>query len=971
MERACGPASFFASGGTPRVALEGAFRYTVEMFFRFLGFLVFAAVSLGAREPWTGSRIQGSPEPAKPFVAEEIWKQHSFTEGLEIVGLAGRVLVVENAGKVWSISRDYDSMEERQLVVDLKVKHAKLDHVFGLALHPKWRETKEVFLTYTLGARIEDGTKLARFKLSSIDPMVIDPASEEPLLSWLSGGHNGAHLQFGPDGMLYVTTGDAEVPAPPDPRNTGQDNSDLLSNVLRIDVDRRDAGSNYAVPADNPFVGKQGVRPEIWAFGLRNPWKISFDSKGRLWCGDVGWELWEMIHLIGRGTNHGWSAMEATQTVKPELLNPVAAITPPVVSHPHTEAASITGGYVYHGKALPELDGAYVYGDYETGKIWALWHDGTKITRHEEIADTPHKIVTFGRLDDGEIVYAHWGKPSTFHRLVRNPAAGKLVRFPLKLSETGLFADVKQHVLSAGVHEFTVTEPMWQDGLVGRRFVALPDETKIEASLNKKPDGSVKDSKVVWPKDSVLAKTLSTPEVSSRRVETQVLHFDGETWNGYSYRWNDDQSDADLVGVNGEEGEVRWKIEERVGEGNEGIESRDLAKTSSVIQHRLHARAECVRCHTPWTGFALGFQPQQLAQIGGRPARESALDLGLVNEVFFETSASRTVSSEDPEGNLEARARSWLHANCAHCHRQNGGGSVAIKVNIELPLKNTALVGEKPLRGDMGLEEARLIEPGAPWRSALLARVARSGAGRMPIIGSHEVDKRGYQLLWQWIAGLEKGTIVTGETVQVPEGAVDSVSEALCLLAKPDAKLIERALTSTDPQIAPLFERFQPLEKRRKVIGMTPDVPQLLSLKGDAKRGLEMLAPTGSLATCLACHFVNGTGRDFGPDLSKVGSRATKEQLLESLLHPSRQVAQGYAAYAAELKDGTLQVGFAVKQGEDETVLKLATGQSVTLRRDEVKSLKPLPSSLMPEGLLQSLTALEVSDLLAALESLR
>ena len=298
---------------------------------------------------------------------------------------------------------------------------------------------------------------------------------------------------------------------------------------------------------------------------------------------------------------------------------------------------------------------------------------------------------------------------------------------------------------------------------------------------------------------------------------------------------------------------------------------------------------------------------------------------------------------------------------------------MAIKVNLELPLEETELVGEKPLRGDMGLADARLIDPGAPWRSAVLARVARTGAGRMPIIGSHEVDERGYQLLWQWISEMGKRTSATGETMRVeaPEGAVDSVSEALQILAKPEAKLIDRALASTDPNIAPLFERFLPPEKRRKVVGLTPDVPQLLSLTGDAKRGLAMLAPTGSLATCLACHFVNGTGRDFGPDLSKVGSRATKARLLESLLHPSRQIAHGYAAYAAELKDGSLQVGFAVKQGEDETVLKLATGQSVTLRRAEVKELKLLPNSLMPEGLMQSLTAMEIADLLAALESLR
>jgi putative heme-binding domain-containing protein len=132
-----------------------------------------------------------------------------------------------------------------------------------------------------------------------------------------------------------------------------------------------------------------------------------------------------------------------------------------------------------------------------------------------------------------------------------------------------------------------------------------------------------------------------------------------------------------------------------------------------------------------------------------------------------------------------------------------------------------------------------------------------------------------------------------------------------------------------------------------------------------------MLSPTGSLAACLACHFVNGTGRDFGPDLSKVGARLTKEQLLESLLHPSKHISEGYAAYTAELSDGTVQMGFAVKQTKEETVLKLATGQSITLRAADLKSLKPLPASLMPEGLLQSLTAAEVADLLAFLRSLQ
>jgi putative heme-binding domain-containing protein len=941
-------------------------------------FCLLLATSVQGRVPWTSSRLQGSPEPAKPYVSEQIWAGHEIHDALEIAGLPGQVLVVENGGRIWSLPLNGKGAE-KTLVIDLKLRHEKLDHAYGLALHPKWRENREVYLTYTLGAGVEDGTKLARFKLSSLEPLVIDPGSEEVLLTWLSGGHNGAHLQFGPDGMLYVSTGDAEVPAPPDPRNTGQDNSDLLSSILRLDVDAREAGKAYAIPQGNPFLGKEGVRPEIWAFGFRNPWKISFDDKGRLWCGDVGWELWEMIHLVGRGTNHGWSAMESTQPVKPERLSPLAPITPPVVAHSHTEAASITGGYVYQGMAHPELKGAYIYGDYETGKIWALWHDGTKVTRHEEIADTPHKIVSFGLLDDGEIIYVHWARDSTFHRLVRNPAAGRATSFPRRLSETGLFADVSKQAPAAGVYEYEIMEPMWQDGLKGRRFIALPGEGGIEAIINRRKDGSVANTQVKWPADAVLVKTLTVAfKGVDSKVETQVLHYDGEAWNGYSYAWNEAGTDAELVGLNG---------------GVKTMQGREI---------RLHSRAECSRCHTPWAGFALGFQPQQLSRIDGRQAQQAGLELGLVNPAFFETSRARLVSSHDDGAGAEARARSWLHANCAHCHRQHGGGSVALKVNIELSSEEMELIGAKPLRGDMGIPDARLVAPGKPWQSAVLARMARTGAGRMPALGSHEVDQHGFEVLWNWMASLKpesdgkalEEAARMDRQIEEFQNRNDPWSDPEALRSLVGARVpmalrvlhwahqrpaelldaeeaVQGVVDRSTPDIAALYERFLPPEKRRKVIGLTPDEAHLLSLSGDVKRGQALLSPTGALATCLACHFVNGTGRDFGPDLSKIGARMTRVQILESLLHPSRQIAPGYASQVLEMKDGTVQVGFLVEQTREGVLLKLATGQSMRVRKSGVKALKPQAQSLMPEGLLQSLTAVEVADLLAFLESLK
>ena len=151
---------------------------------------------------------------------------------------------------------------------------------------------------------------------------------------------------------------------------TGQDVSDLLASVLRIDVS---AGKSYAVPKDNPFVGHMDARPEVWAYGFRNPWRMSFDRKtGALWLGDVGWQLWEMVYRVQRGGNYGWSIKEGPQSVRPELAIGPTEILSPVIAHPRSEAASVTGGYVYRGKRHKELAGSYVYGDYVTGKIWSL-----------------------------------------------------------------------------------------------------------------------------------------------------------------------------------------------------------------------------------------------------------------------------------------------------------------------------------------------------------------------------------------------------------------------------------------------------------------------------------------------------------------------------------------------------------------------------------------------------------------------
>ncbi|MCF7786657.1 MAG: PQQ-dependent sugar dehydrogenase [Prosthecobacter sp.] len=899
-------------------------------------FLLFLAFTTAIHAQWSTSRIHGSPEAPKPCIAEQTFASIQLQDALEMIAVPGahRFVAVEKGGKIWSF-KDAPDADQKDLLIDLKPDHPLLQFAYGIAFHPRWKENGYVFLCYAYGDKVPDGTKLSRFKLTQQDPPALDPKSETVLLTWRSGGHNGASLQFGPDGKLYISTGDAEVPSPPDPLNTGQDISDFLSSILRIDVDHAENGKAYAIPQDNPFLKTPQAMPEIWAFGFRNPWKISFDAKGRLWCGDVGWELWEMIHLVQRGGNHGWSAYEARQPIKPETQRP-EPIIPPVAAHPHTEAASITGGYVYHGSRFPELRDAYIYGDYETGKIWALWHDGKQVTRREEIADTPHKIVTFGQSEDGEVYWMNWEKDTRIYRLAPNPAVGQPSQFPRKLSDTGLFNDTATQTPAVGVLPFEIAEPMWQDGATATRFIALPEGKSIKTTSSGNP--AKPNYKVEWPSESVLARTITWP-ATKQRIETQILHFDGETWNGYSYRWNDKGTDAELVAADGAEFTVQKQ------------------------PWRIHGRAECARCHNNWSSFTLGFQPDQLVSIGGKKTADAS---GLFDGPFLDRLPKQLVSSHDAMADLETRARSWLHANCAHCHRRHGGGSVPLMVNFDLPTAETLMLNEKPTRGDFALTDARVITAGKPAQSVLLARIARSGSGHMPMIGAHEVDPHGFQILWDWIG--------QGEKTPRPNSPPQTPSEALItanLIARNETKFDPSLVRTSDPAIACYFERFLPPDQRVKTLGMNIDAKKLLTIQGDAKRGGELLSMTGKMAACLACHIVNGMGRDFGPDLSKAGARLTREQILESLHQPSKAIAKGYETWIITMKDGSLQSGFLIQSSDAAITLKLPSGQPQTIARDQIQSQQPQPVSLMPEGLLQAMTEQDAADVIAYLAVLK
>ncbi len=276
--------------------------------------------------------------------------------------------------------------------------------MLGVAFHPQFKQNGQFFLYYTT-RKAPHTSVVSRFRTLAGDPTKADPQSEEELLRipqpyW---NHNGGGLAFGPDGHLYIALGDGGFKD--DPHGNGQNLETLLGSILRIDVNRKDPGRNYAIPPDNPFVGRPKAQPEIFAYGFRNVWGMSFDpATGVLWAADVGQDLWEEIDLVVKGGNYGWKLREGFHKFK-DGADPRPDLIEPIWEYHHDIGKSITGGVVYRGKKWPELVGCYLYADYVTNKVWALRYDPQqrKVVANYSLQDAKMPIISFGVDGEGEV----------------------------------------------------------------------------------------------------------------------------------------------------------------------------------------------------------------------------------------------------------------------------------------------------------------------------------------------------------------------------------------------------------------------------------------------------------------------------------------------------------------------------------------------------------------------------------------
>ena len=317
---------------------------------------------------------------------------------------SGRLFVVEQPGTVRVYDPERGLLPEPFLDVRAEVLFGGERGLLGLALHPQFAHNGRLFVNYT--RRPDGATVVAEYRVSPNDPDRADPQSGRTILivEQPFPNHNGGQLRFGPDGLLYVGLGDGGAAG--DPLGHGQNPSTLLGALLRIDID---SASPYAIPADNPFVGRADARPEIWAYGLRNPWRFSFDRcDGRLFLADVGQDRWEEVNLVRRGGNYGWNVMEGAHCFRPPVGCRTEGLELPIAEYPTALGCAIVGGFVYRGTRLPQLIGRYVFGDFCSGRIWALTPLGPDAQRAEdwrmdELLDTTLNISAFGEDADGEL----------------------------------------------------------------------------------------------------------------------------------------------------------------------------------------------------------------------------------------------------------------------------------------------------------------------------------------------------------------------------------------------------------------------------------------------------------------------------------------------------------------------------------------------------------------------------------------
>ena len=639
---------------------------------------------------------------------------------------ASRWYLVERGGLISSFpAQDNVQASDRKTLIDLtaQVNTAGEGGTLGLALHPQFASNGKFYVSYTSTG--PDNAHPLTSHLSqfvAVDDMAQGGETALLTLDQPYTNHKGGDIHFGRDGDLYLGFGDGGDGN--DPGQRAQNPNLWFGKMLRLNVDTPANGNNYSIPADNPYAVSGAGLKEIYALGLRNPWRWSFDREtGQMWVGDVGQDHYEEIDLLTRGNNYGWRIREGfhCNTAVVEDCN-TTGLTDPIFEYPHTDGQCIVGGYVYRGAAIQSLYGAYIYGDCVAGHVWSLTRDpNSGAYTSALLTEVGDQINSFAEGEDGEIYVLTASRVQRIAPATQaNPNS-----FPQRLSAVGCFDPNQPTQPGTALIPYTVNAALWADGASKQRWVMFPSG----ASAHVEDDGHI-----TLPVGAMLFKEFS---VDGKRVETRMLvHHSADTWGTYTYAWDDGETDATLQGASS---------------------TRALDANKSWT---YPSRGQCSQCHTRVAQESLGMQTAQLNGAvdypsTGRRANQIATwqHLGLF-DTPQDPNTLQTLPAPQGTDPVEARARAYLHANCAFCHQPNGTGQGPADFRFSTPLAAMGVCNAAPQEGTLGVAGALLLKPGAPSQSLISLRMHATTDDRMPPLASQVVDPDGTAVVDAWIASL-------------------------------------------------------------------------------------------------------------------------------------------------------------------------------------------------------------------------
>ena len=704
------------------------------------------------------------------------------------------LFVIEQAGKIWSFPNT-SSVVTKTLVLDISATTQSKEDcgLLGLAFHPDFglpgsTNRNYFYISYSYspsptqnpGPTTRAYNRLARFAIAD-GASTANPASQQVLINQYDEDwwHNGGGIFFGPDGFLYLSCGD-EGAAGDSYNNSQKINSGFFSGVLRIDVNmdptkshpiRRQpqnggtlpAGwtnsfsTNYFIPDDNPWLDAGGtVLEEYYCIGLRSPHRMSYDApSGKIWLGDVGQNEREEVNIIEKGGNYQWAYAEGTiagPKAKPNANQLIGVEKPPFYDYPHTDGNNcVIGGFVYRGSRFAaQLYGKYIFGDNGTSRVWAM-DTNTSPPTISLLGIAPKGALysyshlgSFGVDHDNEIYILVVGQSRKIYKL--SLGGVDVPPPPALLSQSGAFSNLATLTPSSSLIPYTVNSPLWSDGADKQRWMAIPNNGAPYTSAET--IGFATNGTWSFPTGTVLVKHFDLPTNETnpavrKRLETRFLvRGTNGNWYGLTYKWRADNSDADLLPGS--------------------LQETNLITTATGTRTQVWfypSRSDCLTCHNQTANSILGIRTCQLngnynyPDSGVTDNQLRALNnIGMFSPGIVESNIptyAASVAVTNTSASLEHRVRSYLDANCSHCHRPNGVKGF-FDARLDTPLASQNIVGG-PVAGNLGIAGASVVKPQSLAQSILYVRDNSLGSIQMPPLAKNVVDTNYINVLAEWI----------------------------------------------------------------------------------------------------------------------------------------------------------------------------------------------------------------------------